>query len=318
MGNVQDKIYSKKEITNIEKLPCEPQLLHESNVIVLEDDEPNLDSASQPKTNNTMPLEDLSPETATQARRGRKARIILSYDSDSSKERTTTINSSKMIQNGVRGTGNGNAQQKITMPHFGQIFQSEHTNHKTDDMMNVLLLSDSDCENDEKGYIEEETMKFKESGYLQDTSSDAWGEKNDFLCPATSREKKKQRRKYSCTVCSKPLSKTKVTRHPLLRVCVCDCCKQSYKEVVFKKDEDGFEGACRWCGNGGDLVCCEQCDKVFCQECITKNFGEGELLRILDTDGDWLCFVCDPTILKPFLHRLLKAREDIYRSRFDE
>ncbi|KAJ7567553.1 hypothetical protein O6H91_02G152500 [Diphasiastrum complanatum] len=87
-------------------------------------------------------------------------------------------------------------------------------------MMNVLLLSDSDCENDEKGYIEEETMKFKESGYLQDTSSDAWGEKNDFLCPATSREKKKQRRKYSCTVCSKPLSKTKVTRHPLLRVCV--------------------------------------------------------------------------------------------------
>ncbi|KAJ7567552.1 hypothetical protein O6H91_02G152400 [Diphasiastrum complanatum] len=201
--------------------------------------------------------------------------------------------------------------------------QREYTNQNTAEKINVLFLSDSDSDSDEKGYIEEETTKCNESGLVQDTGHDAWVNKNDSLCPARSgrmerKKRKKQKRKYSCTVCLKPLSKTEVTQHPLLPVCVCRGCKQSYSCSDFKKDDDGFEGACRWCGNGGDLVCCEQCDKVFCQECITKHFGERELLRILDTEKYWLCFVCDPTILKPFVHRLLKAREDIYVSRFDD
>ena len=58
------------------------------------------------------------------------------------------------------------------------------------------------------------------------------------------------------------------------------------------QDADGHEDECRWCGQGGDVLCCETCDKVFCCPCIKRNLGEEECNRIADSD-DWRCFFCN-------------------------
>lgn len=62
---------------------------------------------------------------------------------------------------------------------------------------------------------------------------------------------------------------------------------------------DGHEDECRWCGQGGDVLCCETCDKVFCSPCISRNLGEEEYNRI-GKSRDWRCFFCN----KQPLHNL--------------
>lgn len=60
----------------------------------------------------------------------------------------------------------------------------------------------------------------------------------------------------------------------------------------FVQDKDGSEDECRWCGQGGDVLCCESCDKVFCTACIVRNLGEEGLEKISNTE-DWKCFFCN-------------------------
>ncbi len=45
-------------------------------------------------------------------------------------------------------------------------------------------------------------------------------------------------------------------RHPLLGVVMCKRCKAFFFKGVWKRDEEGYFEHCRWCANGGDLVCC--------------------------------------------------------------
>jgi hypothetical protein len=59
--------------------------------------------------------------------------------------------------------------------------------------------------------------------------------------------------------------------------------------------EDGWEIFCRWCGNGGDLVCCDACNKSFCRKCIGRNFSGREAQRIFREADTWKCFCCDPS-----------------------
>lgn len=58
------------------------------------------------------------------------------------------------------------------------------------------------------------------------------------------------------------------------------------------QDDDGHEDECRWCGQGGDVLCCETCDKVFCCPCIKRNFGDEVFDQIADSE-DWKCFFCN-------------------------
>ncbi|XP_024393599.1 protein CHROMATIN REMODELING 20 isoform X2 [Physcomitrium patens] len=106
-------------------------------------------------------------------------------------------------------------------------------------------------------------------------------------------------RNFSCTACGMLLRNRDVMKHPTLDVGICRKCKNFLFSGPFNKDQDGHEDECRWCGQGGDVLCCESCDKVFCCPCIKRNLGEEGLDQIVNS-SDWKCFFCN----KQPLHNL--------------
>ena len=69
-----------------------------------------------------------------------------------------------------------------------------------------------------------------------------------------------------------------------------------YSSGKFTKDEYGVEEYCRWCADGGELICCDFCEKAFCKDCIKRNLGKSKLKELLESgeDEQWSCFCCDP------------------------
>ena len=56
----------------------------------------------------------------------------------------------------------------------------------------------------------------------------------------------------------------------------------------------GIEEYCTWCGDGGNLVCCDFCEKAYCKHCVKRNVGKEFLQALLTTeDVKWKCFSCD-------------------------
>lgn len=79
-----------------------------------------------------------------------------------------------------------------------------------------------------------------------------------------------QFQRLHCTACnvhlgSAPIGYFNRYIHPLLKVLLCKPCYDFYCSGEFDKDEDGSEMYCRWCGQGGKVMCCAQCAYVFCQ-----------------------------------------------------
>ncbi len=59
---------------------------------------------------------------------------------------------------------------------------------------------------------------------------------------------------------------------------------------------------CRWCGNGGNLLCCDFCHNAFCKQCIKRNLGRSELSKVVDAGIDVLCsLVFDFTCISPWV-----------------
>lgn len=52
---------------------------------------------------------------------------------------------------------------------------------------------------------------------------------------------------------------------------------------------------------------CESCPKVFCTECIKRNFGSNEVNRILNLKDRWTCYLCSP---QPIDDLILKSGWD--------
>jgi hypothetical protein len=48
------------------------------------------------------------------------------------------------------------------------------------------------------------------------------------------------------------------------------------------------DDACRWCGEGGDLICCETCPAVWHIECLSPKLDSAP-------EGDWFCPTCSGT-----------------------
>ncbi|XP_033127122.1 transcriptional regulator ATRX-like [Anneissia japonica] len=101
-----------------------------------------------------------------------------------------------------------------------------------------------------------------------------------------------------CTSCSEQLNpdiKRYVHEHPSLKVLICRRCYNFYTSGCFTKDEDDIDEQCHWCGEGGKLICCDFCCKVFCRACIIRNLGREELSEILNADEDskWQCYSCN-------------------------
>ena len=71
---------------------------------------------------------------------------------------------------------------------------------------------------------------------------------------------------------------------------------------------------CYWCGEDADgdtLFICDECEKGFCQECISFHLGKSELDNVLNSDP-WHCSVCDSNPLLPFVNHFIKSQEKDY------
>ncbi|KAG6555509.1 hypothetical protein Mapa_002744 [Marchantia paleacea] len=120
--------------------------------------------------------------------------------------------------------------------------------------------------------------------------------------------------RVKCTSCHQFMKVYEVLRHPnpRLAVAVCKKCTRHYLSGPFRKDEDGSDSECSWCGEGGKVVCCSRCDKVFCENCITKNFDAKEYVRVC-ADDYWLCFFCNDTPLVHLTQELVMAELELER-----
>ncbi|XP_031712833.1 ATRX chromatin remodeler, like isoform X2 [Anarrhichthys ocellatus] len=102
----------------------------------------------------------------------------------------------------------------------------------------------------------------------------------------------------SCTACGRQVNhfqKDSFFRHPVLKVLICKSCYKYYSSDDISKDGDGMDEQCRWCAEGGNLICCDFCSNAFCKKCILRNLGRKELSGILESK--WYCYVCSPETL---------------------
>ncbi len=109
-------------------------------------------------------------------------------------------------------------------------------------------------------------------------------------------------RKTECTACHRQITNlqgSNLLRHPLLGVAVCRYCRLFYGDGDWETEEDGSDKFCRWCANGGELLCCDGCPKAFCKRCIQRNLGRKFLANISNAE-EWMCLVCDPRQIYKF------------------
>ncbi|KAM9788539.1 LOW QUALITY PROTEIN: transcriptional regulator ATRX-like [Neosynchiropus ocellatus] len=99
----------------------------------------------------------------------------------------------------------------------------------------------------------------------------------------------------SCTACGRQVNhyqRDSFYRHPALKVLICKSCYKYYSSDDISRDGDGMDEQCRWCAEGGNLICCDYCNNAFCKKCILRNLGRKELSGILESK--WYCYVCSP------------------------
>ncbi|XP_008425774.1 transcriptional regulator ATRX-like [Poecilia reticulata] len=98
-----------------------------------------------------------------------------------------------------------------------------------------------------------------------------------------------------CTACGRQVNHFRrdfLYQHPVLKVLICKSCYNYYSSDDISKDRDGMDEQCRWCAEGGNLICCDYCSNAFCKKCILRNLGRKELSSILESK--WYCYVCSP------------------------
>ncbi|KAJ3588824.1 hypothetical protein NHX12_009678 [Muraenolepis orangiensis] len=102
----------------------------------------------------------------------------------------------------------------------------------------------------------------------------------------------------SCTACGRQVNnfqRDSFYSHPVLKVLICKSCFKYYSSDDISKDGDGMDEQCRWCAEGGNLICCDYCSNAFCKKCILRNLGRKEFSGILESK--WYCYVCNPVPL---------------------
>ncbi|XP_029296954.1 transcriptional regulator ATRX isoform X2 [Cottoperca gobio] len=102
-------------------------------------------------------------------------------------------------------------------------------------------------------------------------------------------------KKVNCTACGKQVNqfqRNSVYEHPALKVLICKSCYNYYTSDDINRDSDGMDEQCRWCAEGGKLICCDYCNNAFCKKCILRNLGRKELSVITDENSKWHCYVC--------------------------
>ncbi|KAJ7523071.1 hypothetical protein O6H91_18G036300 [Diphasiastrum complanatum] len=303
--------------------PCTFTSYERSDTVIISSDEDTSSSFSHGVV--SMGEEDSSDMEPFTPRRACKARLVLCYDSDPSDELTSSVPLSCKTMKEAAETSKGREHSKRKnfvddLLHRQCLSEYAHHAcwHEHKKQFPRMVPSDSDNDKDE---IYKKICKPEVTGFtnLQELNTTA-GTKaktskvRGFGKSIKKIQKEKENKNYACTVCNEALSKAEVLQHPILAVSICQRCKDFIATCRFNTDEDGFEGECTWCGDGGDLVCCGHCRKVFCRRCIKDKLGKKELHQVLHSDGVWLCYVCNPKPLKHFTQQLKRARKEIPKS----
>ncbi|KAM6923727.1 transcriptional regulator ATRX [Xenentodon cancila] len=122
-------------------------------------------------------------------------------------------------------------------------------------------------------------------------------------------------KKVSCTACGKQVNqfqRNSLYKHPALKVLICKSCYNYYTSDDISRDSDGMDEQCRWCAEGGKLICCDYCNNAFCKKCILRNLGRKELSAITDENSKWHCYACHSEPLQDLVlkcHRIMEKQE---------
>ncbi|XP_029021930.1 transcriptional regulator ATRX [Betta splendens] len=122
-------------------------------------------------------------------------------------------------------------------------------------------------------------------------------------------------KKVNCTACGKQVNqfqRNSLHEHPALKVLICKSCFKYYTSDDISRDSDGMDEQCRWCAEGGKLICCDYCNNAFCKKCILRNLGRKELSTITDDNSKWHCYVCRSDPLQDLIskcHRIMENQE---------
>ncbi|XP_042349136.1 transcriptional regulator ATRX [Plectropomus leopardus] len=128
-------------------------------------------------------------------------------------------------------------------------------------------------------------------------------------------------KKVNCTACGKQVNqfqRNSVYEHPALKVLICKSCYKYYTSDDINRDSDGMDEQCRWCAEGGKLICCDYCNNAFCKKCILRNLGRKELSLITDENSKWHCYVCRSEPLQDLVskcHRIMEKQEQQLKQR---
>ncbi|XP_072285341.1 transcriptional regulator ATRX-like isoform X2 [Pyxicephalus adspersus] len=117
----------------------------------------------------------------------------------------------------------------------------------------------------------------------------------------------------NCTACGQQVNhfhKDSIFRHPALKVLICKACFKYYMSDDINCDADGMDEQCRWCAEGGYLICCDFCHNAFCKTCILRNLGRKKLSTIMDEESQWQCYICQP---EPLLD-LVAACDSVFEN----
>ncbi|XP_070611058.1 LOW QUALITY PROTEIN: transcriptional regulator ATRX-like [Erythrolamprus reginae] len=115
----------------------------------------------------------------------------------------------------------------------------------------------------------------------------------------------------SCTACGQQVNhiqKDSMYRHPTLKVLICKYCFKYYMNDDISYEADGMDEQCRWCAEGGNLICCDFYHNKKC--IILCNLSRKELSAIMDDNNKWHYYVCQP---EPLLD-LVTACDSIFES----
>jgi hypothetical protein len=194
--------------------------------------------------------------------------------------------------------------------------QMDYDNDEDDDFDPLLLCPEVSMAVDESPVVTNNTLTLSDAGndsplpyepLFSTFVDEVTGAEISFNLTSEEQELKKrlygptnpiQITRIHCTACNVHLGSALEGQnnrfvHPMLKVLICKECYHFYTSGEFEKDEDGSELYCRWCGQGGQVLCCSKCEFVFCKRCIRNNFGRKKMFEIRDSDN-WDCFRCAP------------------------
>jgi len=125
-----------------------------------------------------------------------------------------------------------------------------------------------------------------------------------------------------------------VANHPSMPLPLCDdhCRAQVYRqEHGWPKDEDGTDALCRWCcgldldavGDAGKeevvSLLCDRCGCAWCASCLGSALGSNYVEKIMgDEEGEWLCPLCKPALVKRVQKRIDRAKSLLSRGEADD